>query len=186
MAVDDSPPPEALTPLWALKAIYFIGTGSGACLFKMMPVYFHKIGLANDQIGMIQAAKLAGDFFANLGWAALVDYLGHFKGVLCATHVSGTLLLCCLLLPAVQRSFALVVAVLVLGSGVLSSRGSVVDALTLQVVEDYGRAAGAQELAAVPGGAAAPVNIHVCICKYIYIYMYTHNKYIYIYMYIYV
>lgn len=142
---DVPPPPEPLTPLWALKAVYFLGTGSGGCLFNMMQVYFHNIGLSNGQIGMIQAAKLGGDFFFNLVWAALCDYLGHFKGVLCTTHALATVLLCCLLLPAVQGSYAMVAATLVLGSGVLTSKTSVVDAMSLQVMEDYQRAAARQE-----------------------------------------
>mmetsp|Transcript_49585 Transcript_49585/g.105518 ORF Transcript_49585/g.105518 Transcript_49585/m.105518 type:complete len:478 (-) Transcript_49585:58-1491(-) len=139
-ARDLSPSRPRLTPLWALKAVYCIGTGSGACLWKYITVFYHSIGLTNSQIGLIQMLNPAINFVAQIGWAGLCDYLGSYKEVLIVSNTLGVIATCCCLFPFVQEHFWILCLVVLAASAFMASRGSVNDSLALQIVDDYKQA----------------------------------------------
>lgn len=126
-----------LTPLWAVKVVYCVGTGSSACLWKFITVYYHHVGLTNSQIGLVQLLNPVVGFVSQLAWAALCDKLGSYKEVLIVSNLCGVACVTCLLLQPVQSYFPLLCGVVLLGSMFMASRGSVSDSMTLQVVKDY-------------------------------------------------
>jgi MFS family permease len=136
-AMCSTPAPPPLTPLWALKSVYCIGVGSSATLWKYITVFYHHVGMNTYQIGIIQMLNPTVNFCSQMAWAALCDRLGSYKEVLVVSSVLGVGTVCCLLLPEVQQSFHTICVVVLLTSAFLSSRGSVNDSMTLQVVKDY-------------------------------------------------
>jgi len=136
----EATPPQAprrLTPLWALKANYCLGTGSGACLWKFMPVLYSSVGLKNPQIGLIQSLSPMANFCGQIGWAVLCDRLQSYKEVLAISNVLGVATICCCLLPVVNQNFGVLCCVVLGSSAFMASRGSLSDSMTLQVVHDY-------------------------------------------------
>jgi len=126
-----------LTPLWALKANYCIGSGSSACLWKYITVFYHSVHLSNTQIGLIQLLNPSVSFVAQLLWAALCDKLGSYKEVVSISSVLGVAVFNSLLLSTVQAWFPLICFVVLAASGLLATRGSIGDSMALQVVKDY-------------------------------------------------
>lgn len=128
---------QRLTPLWALKAIYFVSIGANACLFRFIAVFYHQIGFDNAQIGFLQLCNPWVTFAGSLGWAAVCDHVGEYKRVLIFSNLVGGVFICCLLVPAVQAHFLTVLACVLVGAAFLASRAGVTDALTLAVVREY-------------------------------------------------
>eukprot|EP00401_Gymnodinium_catenatum_P040027 CAMPEP_0117579448 /NCGR_PEP_ID=MMETSP0784-20121206/64622_1 /TAXON_ID=39447 /ORGANISM="" /LENGTH=429 /DNA_ID=CAMNT_0005379339 /DNA_START=39 /DNA_END=1325 /DNA_ORIENTATION=+ len=129
--------PVHLTPLWALRAIYFVGIGANACLWRFITVFYSRIGLDNGRIGLLQLLSPWVTFSGSLLWALVCDWLGEYKRVLVLTNSLGALAVCCLVLRPVQSSFVGVLVCVIFGPFFLSSRTGVTDALTLQVVQEY-------------------------------------------------
>merc|ERR1712159_649902 len=84
---------------------YLIGTGAVACLWKYITVFYHKVGLNNAQIGVIQLLNPTVGFIAQLIWAAICDRLGTFKRVLVLSNLCGITLIHGLLVTEVQKCF---------------------------------------------------------------------------------
>eukprot|EP00931_Biecheleriopsis_adriatica_P089696 TRINITY_DN63785_c0_g1_i1.p1 TRINITY_DN63785_c0_g1~~TRINITY_DN63785_c0_g1_i1.p1 ORF type:complete len:445 (-),score=91.61 TRINITY_DN63785_c0_g1_i1:50-1303(-) len=120
-----------------MKAIMFFSIGANSSLFRFIAVFYTQIGLDNSQIGFLQTAHPWTVFAGSFAWAALCDTRGEYKGILVFSNFMGAVIMCCLLLHQVQEHFLAVCACVILGSAMLSSRAGLIDALTLQVVQDY-------------------------------------------------
>mmetsp|Transcript_38433 Transcript_38433/g.81471 ORF Transcript_38433/g.81471 Transcript_38433/m.81471 type:complete len:445 (-) Transcript_38433:153-1487(-) len=130
-----------LTPLWVLKAIWFLGVGANASLFRFITVFYHKIELDTTHIGFLQLCNPWVTFAGSLSWASVCDRTGAYKQVLVASNILGVTVVCCLLIPFVQQHFSALLACMVVGPAFLSSRAGVTDALTNKVMAEYRAAA---------------------------------------------
>jgi MFS family permease len=130
-------PRRKLTPIWTLKASQMLGAAAFACLGKYLPVYYADIGLERSLIGTLGFVGMGATFFGQLFWSAVIDYLGEYKSVLVFTQFLGTATLFLYCLPVVKGSVVLVFIVALINTFLMSTGGSIIDALCMRVLADY-------------------------------------------------
>jgi len=138
MADASAPPPRRqLTPIWTLKASQLLGAAAFACLGKYLPVYYADIDLERSLIGTLGFVGMGTTFFGQLFWSAVIDYLGEYKSVLVFTQFFGTCSLFLYCLPVVKGNIILIFAVAISNTFLMSTGGSIIDALCMRVLADY-------------------------------------------------
>ncbi|GAP62830.1 MFS transporter, PPP family, 3-phenylpropionic acid transporter [Ardenticatena maritima] len=130
---------EPATPparLWSLGAAYFFYFMALGAIFPFLPLYYARLGLNDEQIGLLAAVVTAVSVPMSLVWGTLADNVSSERRLLQAI-----LLGVALALFALSRvdSFALVFVVVIVYGALNSATVPLLDGLTIESVRAYGR-----------------------------------------------
>eukprot|EP00403_Amphidinium_massartii_P030127 CAMPEP_0178399070 /NCGR_PEP_ID=MMETSP0689_2-20121128/15093_1 /TAXON_ID=160604 /ORGANISM="Amphidinium massartii, Strain CS-259" /LENGTH=541 /DNA_ID=CAMNT_0020019841 /DNA_START=83 /DNA_END=1708 /DNA_ORIENTATION=+ len=134
-----APVPEKIirtTPLWTLKVTQMLLSAGTVCLIRYLAVYYDKLGLSRDLMGVLLLVFPLVSFVGQLFWSAVVDYLGDYKATLMGTTLMGVAIVFAYLVPAVQQSFPLLCAVTAAHGFFASTSGPLLDSLSLKVLSE--------------------------------------------------
>lgn len=134
----------AIELVW-IKALHALSCLSSVAWGRYQVVYLNSLGLSPSRIGVLRAAGLAAKFFTIPLWGAWQDVSPTSVAPALASVASCAALLGLYRRPFVTGTFSRLLVLKVARSGA-NGLGTLVDALTLRVVERHGGGYGAQRL----------------------------------------
>eukprot|EP00929_Paragymnodinium_shiwhaense_P057990 TRINITY_DN29047_c0_g1_i2.p1 TRINITY_DN29047_c0_g1~~TRINITY_DN29047_c0_g1_i2.p1 ORF type:complete len:402 (+),score=72.72 TRINITY_DN29047_c0_g1_i2:342-1547(+) len=111
--------------------------GANVCLTRYITVYYDAIGLSRAFMGVLLMLMPLTTFIGGLFWSTVVDRTGGYKETLVGTSLVGIGVIFCYLLPQVQVSQKLLIAITCLHGFLCSVSSPIVDALTLKVLSEH-------------------------------------------------
>lgn len=133
----EQPQRTKLTPIWVLKATRFINGAALVCIVRYLPVFYLYIGLDSGMIGIMTFVNMGAMFVGQLFWSSVIDCTGEYKSVWVSTQFAAIGISMFYMVPMVQSSVPLLLAVAFTTQFLMSTSGSVIDALAMTVLKDY-------------------------------------------------
>ncbi|CAJ1365383.1 unnamed protein product [Effrenium voratum] len=131
-----TPANERRTPLWTLKVTQMLLFAANVCFARFITVYYDHIGLSRKLMGFLLVVTPMMSFVGGMFWSIVVDITGKYKLILTSSGLLAVALVFSYLLPAVGKSWPLLLGITFVQGFLTSPAGPVVDGLCLKVLKE--------------------------------------------------
>ena len=109
---------------------------ANVCFARFITVYYDHIGLSRKLMGFLLVVTPMMSFVGGMFWSIVVDITGKYKLILTSSGLLAVALVFSYLLPAVGKSWPLLLGITFVQGFLTSPAGPVVDGLCLKVLKE--------------------------------------------------